>query len=121
HRLLEMVSNRCLDTAIAVSQATRRDWGRRTHLPADRVVTIHNGIDPQTFRRRQSREGARKKLGLPVDGLVIGGLGRLEEAKGFTYLLQAAARLRPEFPTVTVAIAGTGPLQKSLEHQAAQL
>ena len=121
HRLLETVSNRCLDTAIAVSAATKSDWQQRTHISADRVVTIHNGIDPEKFRRRQNKDSARRELGLPLDGLIVGGLGRLDEAKGFTYLLDAAARLRPEFPNFCVAIAGAGPLRESLERQAARL
>lgn len=121
HRLLETVSNRCLDTAVAVSHATKRDWVRRTHIPADRVVTIHNGIDPDKFRRRQSRETARRALGLPEGGLIVGGLGRLDEAKGFTHLLDAAATLRAEFPNLVVAIAGAGPLRESLEAQAERL
>jgi glycosyltransferase involved in cell wall biosynthesis len=121
HRLLEIVSNRCLDTAIAVSHATKRDWVRRSHIPASRVVTIHNGINPEKFCRLQSREAARRALGLPENALVVGGLGRLEEAKGFTHLIDAAARLRPEFPNLTVAIAGAGPLREALEHQTAQL
>ncbi len=121
HRLLEMVSNRCLDTAIAVSHATKRDWVRRSHIPASRVVVIHNGIDPEKFRRHQSREAARRKLGLPENGLIVGGLGRLDEAKGFTHLIDAATRLRPEFPNLTVAVAGAGPLRESLEHQTEQV
>lgn len=121
HRLLETVSNRCLDTAIAVSAATKSDWQQRMHISADRVVTIHNGIDPEKFRRRQSKDSARRELGLPLGGLIVGGLGRLDEAKGFTYLLDAAARLRPEFPNLCVAIAGAGPLRESLERQAARL
>lgn len=121
HRLLEVVSNRCLDTAIAVSRATKRDWVRRSHIPAARVVTIHNGIDPDKFHRRQSREAARTALGLSADGLIVGGLGRLDEAKGFTYLLDAAARLSTEFPNLTVAIAGAGPLREPLEQQAIRL
>lgn len=121
HRVLEHLSNRCLDTAIAVSHATKRDWVRRSHMPADRVVTIHNGIDPGKFRRCQSRKAARAALGLPIDGLIVGGLGRLDEVKGLTYLFDAATRLRTEFPNLTVAIAGAGPLRESLEQQAAQL
>ncbi len=121
HRLLEIVSNRCLDTALAVSHATKRDWLRRTHIPAERVVTIHNGIDPDKFQRRQTRGDARRKLGLPEHGLIVGGLGRLDEAKGFAFLLDAAARLRSEFPHLIVAIAGAGPLRESLEAQAERL
>jgi glycosyltransferase involved in cell wall biosynthesis len=121
HRLLEMVSNRCLDTAIAVSNATKRDWLRRTHISADRVITIHNGIDPDRVRRRQSRDTARQLLGLPADRLIVGGLGRLDEAKGFIYLLEAVASIRQEFNDLVVAIAGTGPLREQLENRAAAL
>lgn len=121
HRLLETVSNRCLDTAIAVSHATKRDWLRRTHIPAERVVTIHNGIDPDKFQRRQTRGDARRKLGLPESALIVGGLGRLDEAKGFADLLEAAARLRKDFPNLITAIAGEGVLRQSLEEQVAKL
>jgi len=121
HRLLEHLSNHCLDVGIAVSRATKRDWVRRTHIPAARVTTIHNGIDPNHFCRRRSKTDARRQLGLPADALVIGGVGRLDEAKGFEYLLTAAARLRSDFPTLLVAIAGDGPLRKSLERLAGEL
>jgi len=121
HRLLEHLSNHCLQTGIAVSEATKRDWVRRTHIPAARVVTIHNGIDPEKFQRQRIRAEARLQLGLPEKSLLVGGLGRLDEAKGFEYLLTAAARLRSEFPSLVVVIAGDGPLRKPLEATASQL
>jgi glycosyltransferase involved in cell wall biosynthesis len=122
HRLIEAVSNRCLHTGIAVSNATGLDWIRRTRISPARVTTIYNGIDPEKFRRCQSPSAARAQLGLPNDGRpVIGGVGRLDEAKGFTYLLETAARLRSEYPDLVVAIAGDGPLRGDLEAQAADL
>lgn len=121
HRLLEFVSNQCLDTAIAVSRDTANDWVRRSRISPARVVTIHNGIDPETYRRRLSPAAARERFGLPVDGPVIGAVGRLDEAKGLTYLLDAAARLRPEFPALRVVLAGDGPLRPQLEARTAQL
>ncbi len=91
---------------------------RRTHIPGERVVTIYNGIDPDRFRRQRSRSDARGQLGLPADVLVVGGVGRLDEAKGFSHLIAAAARLRAEFPGLVVAITGDGPMRKSLEAEA---
>jgi glycosyltransferase involved in cell wall biosynthesis len=121
HRVLEAVSNRCLRTAIAVSDATGRDWVRRSRVPAGRVVTIRNGIDPDRFRRRQPKTDARRRLGLPTDSLIVGGVGRLDESKGFDDLVRAAVVLRSEFLSLCVVIAGDGPQRAELEAEAARL
>jgi glycosyltransferase involved in cell wall biosynthesis len=121
HRMLEILSNCCLDVGLAVSHSTKRDWVRRTHISPKRVVTIHNGIDTEKFRRRQSKQHARRMLGLPETGLIVGGLGRLVEVKGFTYLINAAAKIRSDVPDLFVAIAGSGPLQNELEAEASRL
>ena len=115
HRAMEWYSNRSLHLAIAVSEATKRDWVRRSGIPADRVVTIHNGIDPEQFRRRQSPAAARLQLGLPQNALILGGLGRLDPAKGFGDLIEATAILRSRFPTLRLAIAGSGALREQLQ------
>lgn len=60
-------------------------------------------------------------LGLPTDALVVGCLGRLEEVKGFTYLIEAAALLRESSPQLVVAIAGQGALREQLEAKAQAL
>ena len=122
HRALECLSNRCLHRAIAVSESTKEDWVRRTRLPPDRVVTIFNGVDPDAFRRRIGADEARARLGLPGDGaLLIGGVGRLDEAKGFADLIEAVALLAGDHPGLVLAIAGDGPLRPSLEAKARAL
>ncbi|MGA2065032.1 MAG: glycosyltransferase family 4 protein [Thermoguttaceae bacterium] len=121
YRALEWISNRCLHRAIAVSEATRRDWIARTGIPEHRVVTIHNGIDPERFCRKTSAGEARRRLGLPEDGQAVAGVGRLNAAKGFAYLIEALALLRQEFPKANVVLAGSGPLREKLESRAAAL
>lgn len=121
HRALEHISNHCLHAAIAVSDATKRDWLKRTHLPARRVTTIHNGIDPSRFQRRLSQVAARCRLGLPTDGrLIIGGVGRLDLAKGFEYLIDAVAILADSNPTLMLAITGDGALREHLLKRAVE-
>jgi glycosyltransferase involved in cell wall biosynthesis len=121
HQIMEAVSNRCLDVGIGVSRAAARAWVRRTPGIGRRVTTIHNGIDPDAFRRRHSPAEARRRLGLPTAGRVVGGVGRLEEAKGFGDLLGAAAVLRDAFPDLSVVLAGDGPFRPHLAARARDL
>lgn len=123
HRALEYISNHCLTKAIAVSDATGDDWKRRTNLAGSRVVTIYNGIDTEEFRPRRPAAEARRALGLPDEpGLVwLGNIGRLDRAKGQGDLIEAFRRLTPEFPTLRLMIAGTGPLREQLEARADSL
>lgn len=121
HRTLEWFSNRALHKAIAVSEATRRDWIRRTGMAESRVVTIHNGIDPERFQRQEVQNTAKRKLGLPADSIIIGAVGRLSTAKGFSYLIEAVSLLRSSYPHIMVALAGTGPSRSQLEDLASRL
>jgi glycosyltransferase involved in cell wall biosynthesis len=122
YRTLEFVSNQCLHAAIAVSDATGREWIRRTRLAPRRVVTIRNGINAGNSARSIDQIAARRKLGLPIgDALIIGGVGRLDAVKGFDVLLNAAASLAADYPNLFIALAGDGPLRQSLEQQTARL
>jgi glycosyltransferase involved in cell wall biosynthesis len=122
HRVLEIVSNHCLHAAIAVSDATSRDWIRRTRLSPRRVTTIHNGVDPQKCAPTADRAALRRRLGLPAgDAIIVGGVGRLDAAKGFDVLLNAIAVLAPQYPQLRLALAGDGPLRQTLEGQAQRL
>jgi glycosyltransferase involved in cell wall biosynthesis len=122
YRVLESWSSRCLHQAIAVSEGTRRFWMVRTGIAEDRIVTIHNGVDPDRIRRENGRHDARRRLGIPDDGRVIlGGVGRLDVAKGFTHLIDAMAILQQECPNAVLVIAGSGPLEESLAAQVASL
>jgi glycosyltransferase involved in cell wall biosynthesis len=53
--------------------------------------------------------------------VILGGVGRLDPAKGFVHLIEALAHLRSDFPKLVVAIAGTGLLREQLEMKAQSL
>jgi glycosyltransferase involved in cell wall biosynthesis len=110
-----------LTAGIGVSHQTSEDWIRRTHLPASRVVTIHNGIDPERFQRRTERQAAKLALGLSPKSLVVGAVGRLDEAKGMGYLISGVAELAGEYSELVLVIAGEGPLHERLTRQAESL
>lgn len=78
--------------------------------PAHKVRHLNNGIDSHKFAQQRLRPGAQAKLrellGLPNDALVVGTIGRLTRQKGFAYLVDAIAQLRPQFPQLHLLIIG---------------
>ena len=107
---------RRLDRVIGVSEGVRQDilrnnWG----LKPDKVVTIHNGIDPTPFLADIPRSVARQEL-LPTggEGCWFGSLGRLSEVKNQRTLLRAFARVVAVKPEVRLFLAGRGELEEEL-------
>jgi len=100
---------------LAVSDAVRQVL--MTHgVPAQRVQTVHSGIDLCRFAALQ---GAPPLF--PVGTRVLGTVGQLARSKGHQYLLEATALLLRQEPCLGVVIAGDGVLRAELEAQAAAL
>ncbi len=78
--------------------------------PLPPVVEVPPGVDLGRFRpfSTEERKLARADLGLPVDGPLVVSVSRLVPRKGMDVLIDAAVRLRSDFPDLTVAIAGRG-------------
>jgi glycosyltransferase involved in cell wall biosynthesis len=85
----------------------------------DRVTTVLNGIDTETFRREPRRAGpARASFNVPSSTSVVGSVGRLERQKRFDILIEAVARLRQQQRDVTLVIVGDGSLAATLRAHA---
>ncbi len=80
----------------------------RSDMPP--VVEIPPGVDLDRFEPLSSAERAKARadLGLPAHGPLVVSVSRLVPRKGMDVLIDAAVRLRSEFPDLTVAIAGRG-------------
>jgi glycosyltransferase involved in cell wall biosynthesis len=109
---------------IAVSNAVRDDIVRTNSMSLpDKVVTIYNGIDVQSYTDCSlTREAARIRLGLPnKEVFVYGTVGRLAETKGQRILLEAFARVYEKYPKSWLVIAGKGRLESELRALAIEL
>ena len=80
--------------------------------PRDRVLTIPNGVD---LDAPISRPEARRVLGLPDNGVVVGIVARLRPQKRHEALLEATAALKARGIQFSVCILGDGPRRAELE------
>jgi sugar transferase (PEP-CTERM/EpsH1 system associated) len=113
-RWLQRRSWAAVDKVLSVSSRLAERMSSETGFPLGRIATIRNGVDLTRFGRT-SRTDARAALGLASDGLVIGTMGRLVPVKDHASLIKATRRLRDEGLSLTVLIAGEGPLRGELE------
>jgi glycogen synthase len=104
---------------IAVSHKMREDI--LAHFEADpaRVVVIHNGIDPDLFKRTEARD-ALERLGVRAPYVLF--VGRITDQKGIFHLLEAARRLPPGVQVVVCASAPDTPeIEERLRRAVAQM
>ncbi len=86
-----------------------------------RIHVIHNGIETSRFQSASAAGDLKKSLNIDDGSFVIGFIGRLEEQKGVTYLLQAVAALNTQFNNLRLVIVGDGALRRSLEEESRRL
>ena len=114
-RGLYLASERLGRATVAVSPTVAqrlRNWG----VPAPRIEVVPNGIDLTRFRFDPlQRLHTRRRLGLPEDAYVVGGIGRLTAGKRFGTLIHALAQLPPD---CWLLLVGGGPDESVLRRTA---
>ncbi|WP_086558653.1 glycosyltransferase [Streptomyces africanus] len=114
-RGLYLASERLGSATVAVSPTVAerlKRWG----VPAPRIEVVPNGIDLDRFRfDPERREHTRRRLGLPEDAWVVGGVGRLTAGKRFDVLVRALALLPDDHRLLLV---GGGPEEHALRRTA---
>jgi len=109
-RLIELTTG-------GVEEHLAEDIGQR-----DQFRVIFSGIDFAPFAAAlERREATRHALGATPETFLVGGVGRLEPVKGFTYLVAAARIIAKAVPTARFFLAGQGSLDENLRTQARPL
>jgi glycosyltransferase involved in cell wall biosynthesis len=115
NRLYEWLDRRSLtrfDAVIAVSEPLRDNLIRSGVDPA-KLRVIENGIGPSVAL---SGAEARRALGLPAQGRLIGWIGRMTPEKGADLLVQALEPLAGR--DAEIVLIGEGPERARLESEA---
>lgn len=82
---------------------------------------LYCGVDLAPFHGAGEATTVRAELGIPADVFVIGHVGRFDEQKNHTFLMDIAAEAARREPTVRFLLVGEGVLQREIESKARKL
>ena len=99
------------------SQATRNQVLKFSKNSSIKVVPM--GVDLKEFHPGNYNEKFKASFG--EKNLLLLGVGRLAEKKGFKYLIEAMPLILQEIPSAKLVIIGFGPQKARLENQIQQL
>jgi glycosyltransferase involved in cell wall biosynthesis len=121
--LAQRLTRPLIHRTVAVSEAVRQRLVEDEGVDPEAIVVIDNGVDTETYHPLPARDlpEARRRLGLPEGGLLVGAVGRLTPVKGFDHLLEALSALAVEGLDLHLALVGDGPERQSLEKRCATL
>ena len=106
HIFLDRLTSRRVSLFISNSEAGRQVRIRREKFPAEKIVTIHNGIPISLKHPIERRSEIRKKFNFSEEEILIGHISNIREAKGHADILQAIKSLVREFPNLRFIFAG---------------
>ncbi|MBK7029420.1 MAG: glycosyltransferase family 4 protein [Bacteroidales bacterium] len=102
------------DRVITVSNLTRNIVIERYGINPDKVITVHNAVEPS---ERSDIEIGEKH----VREKVVTFLGRITFQKGPEYFIEAAKKVLERDPNVRFVMAGTGDLMEKMIRRVAKL
>jgi glycosyltransferase involved in cell wall biosynthesis len=109
-----------------VSDATKKSLVKYIKINPKKIRIIYNSAPDLKITVAPSlRLKLRRELGIGEDDFVVGSMGRLKEHKGYSYLLEAMAkilcRLKEQNINCKCVIVGDGAARKDLEFKAKSL
>jgi glycosyltransferase involved in cell wall biosynthesis len=103
------------DRVVAVAEAVREETLAVFRLPAPRVVTIPNGVDPRRLVPTSGRAAVRQALGIPAEAEVVLSLGALTWEKDPLVHVEVAAAAMARRQRAWHLIVGNGPLRGEVQ------
>lgn len=102
------------DRVIAVSNLTRQICIDKYGIPEDKIITVHNAVEP--VEKELDRLGQRA-----VKEKVVTFMGRITFQKGPEYFIEAAKKVLEKDPNVRFVMAGQGDMFNKMIKRVARL
>jgi glycosyltransferase involved in cell wall biosynthesis len=106
---------------LAVSRASAGAFFGPDRIRAPRRQVLYCGIDLDAFDLPVEEAAVKTELGLPIDSLVIGHVGRFQNEKNHLFLLDVAASAMASDATAWLLLIGDGPTRSSVEAHCCKL
>ena len=104
-----------VDKVICLSQYTYKLLNNEYKIPDSKIVSMVNGIRlPDTLLNEQECENEKRKMAFGKDEKVILFVGRLDEIKGVSLIIQAFKGIREKLPDAHLLLVGDGNYDKYL-------
>lgn len=88
----------------------------------ENATILKNGIEPDQFKySREIRKGVRDELELDEGQFVIGHVGRFNQQKNHSFLIELFAKLSVDLPEATLLLVGDGLLRPQIEKKIKEL
>jgi glycosyltransferase involved in cell wall biosynthesis len=111
---IERYGMEAADLVITVSNLTRQIVIERYGIPEEKVITVHNAVEPSV---RPDPENVQKN----VKEKIVTFLGRVTYQKGPDYFVEAAHKVLQRDPNVRFVMAGSGDLFQRMVRRIARL
>lgn len=114
YRSIEKILSYITDEIISVNETDRIRiirWG----IPSSKVITIKNGIDPNSFKEPINVVRMKQTLGLDEKRPLVMQVGRLSYQKNPLTFVKGASIVTGEYPDVQFVLVGDGPLKDEVE------
>jgi glycosyltransferase involved in cell wall biosynthesis len=114
---LERTAARVTGRLLALTEAEKAEYAEAGAAPAGGTEVLDPGIEIDRIESAaaESRARARKELGLPAEGSLVGMVCRLEEVKAPEHFIEAAGAVAAGMDNVRFLVAGDGPRRPLME------
>jgi sugar transferase (PEP-CTERM/EpsH1 system associated) len=115
-RMIEdRISGWFVHKVVAVSRELEQYLVDVVKLPANKTITVINGIDTSVFTARPRPESLAAELGISPDHRVVGTVGRLDEVKDQVSMIEAFKLVHDQVPQSVLLFVGDGPQRSRLQ------
>jgi len=111
------------DKTIAISSQVKNHLINDFKVKREDVYLIHNGINPDKFKRHslEEIEELKKEASLPKNCIIVGSVARFSTVKGLEYFIKALPLVAREYNNAMFLLVGYGAEETSLKQIAKDL